>query len=91
MPSALPQPVDGAVLGRDAGQVVVGAHGLARHALNQACLMKRPFNLFHRKNLYIRTANVERQFGNKTTWETPFPTLFTRLVKEANQKRGRLA
>lgn len=57
---------------------------LARHALVQACLMKRPFNLFHRKNLYIRTASVERSFGNKTTWDTPFPDLFRRLVREGN-------
>ena len=58
---------------------------LARHALVQACLMKRPFNLFHRRNLYIRTARVERSFGNKTTWDTPFPDLFRRLVREGNQ------
>jgi len=31
---------------------------LARHAIVQSCLMKRPFNLFHRKNLYIRSAKV---------------------------------
>lgn len=58
---------------------------LARHALVQACLMKRPFNLFHRKNLYIRTARVDRSFGNKTTWDTPFPVLFKRLVREGNK------
>lgn len=58
---------------------------LAQHALVQACLMKRPFNLFHRKNLYIRTAKVERTFGNKTTWDTPFPILFKRLVQEGNK------
>ncbi len=57
---------------------------LAQHSLVQACLMKRPFNLFHRKNLYIRTASVERRFGNKTTWDTPFPVLFKRLVRESN-------
>src|SRR5262249_3142868 len=32
------------------------------HALFQACLVKRPFNLFHRKNLYLRTADVKRAF-----------------------------
>lgn len=58
---------------------------LARHALVQACLMKRPFNLFHRKNLYIRTAKVDRSFGNKTTWDTPFPILFKRIVREGNK------
>jgi len=39
---------------------------LAYYALFQACLVKRPFNLFHRKNLYLRFADVERSFGNKT-------------------------
>lgn len=48
---------------------------LARHALFQACLMKRPFNLFHRRNLALRTADVKRSFGNKATWERPFPEL----------------
>ena len=45
---------------------------LAYFALFQACIIKRPYNLFHRKNLYIRTAEVERTFGNKKTWETSF-------------------
>ena len=58
---------------------------LAKHALVQACLMKRPFNLFHRKNLYIRRADVHRTFGNKTTWETPFSVLFKRLALEGNR------
>jgi adenine-specific DNA-methyltransferase len=53
-------------------------------ALFQACLAKRPFNLFHRANLYIRTAAVERTFGNKTTWERPFPELLRRYVAEYN-------
>ena len=50
----------------------------------KTCLVKRPFNLFHRKNLSIRTKNVSRTFGNKTTWETPFEHLFRRYVKEIN-------
>jgi len=54
-------------------------------ALFQACLAKRPFNLFHRANLYIRTANVQRTFGNKTTWETPFQELLRRFVYEFNK------
>lgn len=53
-------------------------------SLFQSCLAKRPFNLFHRKNLYIRTAKVERTFGNKTTWETPFSILMKRYVLEYN-------
>ena len=53
--------------------------------LFQACLAKRPFNLFHRANLYLRTSNVERTFGNKTTWERPFADLFKRYVLEYNK------
>jgi len=57
---------------------------LAHYALFQACLVKRPFNLFHRKNLYLRFADVERSFGNKTTWDTPFEAHFRAFVDEAN-------
>jgi len=57
---------------------------LAYYALFQACLVKRPFNLFHRKNLYLRFADVERSFGNKTTWDTPFEVHFPAFVDEAN-------
>jgi len=58
---------------------------LAYFALFQACIIKRPYNLFHRKNLYIRLADVERNFGNKTTWDTPFEAHFRQFVSEANQ------
>ncbi|MGQ9676179.1 MAG: DNA adenine methylase [Chloroflexota bacterium] len=54
-------------------------------SLFQACLAKRPFNLFHRANLYLRTANVERTFCNKTTWDRPFPVLLRRYVAEYNR------
>ncbi|VGO12251.1 hypothetical protein PDESU_00802 [Pontiella desulfatans] len=57
---------------------------LAYYALFQACLVKRPFNLFHRANLSIRLAKVDRNFGNKTTWERPFEELMTRYIKEIN-------
>ncbi|MBN1563600.1 MAG: DNA adenine methylase [Anaerolineae bacterium] len=57
---------------------------LARFALYQACIVKRPYNLFHRANLYMRQAKVERSFGNKTTWDTPFETHFRAFVAEAN-------
>lgn len=57
---------------------------LAYYALFQACLVKRPFNLFHRKNLYLRFADVERSFGNKTTWDTPFEVHFRAFVDEVN-------
>lgn len=58
---------------------------LAIWAVGQSCLIKRPFNLFHRKNLNIRTRRVAREFGNKKTWETPFDVAFQRFVDEANQ------
>ncbi|MDX1991784.1 MAG: DNA adenine methylase [bacterium] len=58
---------------------------LAVFALCQACIIKRPYNLFHRKNLYVRLAEVERSFGNKTTWDKPFETWFRFFVDEANQ------
>jgi len=57
---------------------------LAFFALCQACIIKRPYNLFHRKNLYVRFADVERSFGNKTTWDRPFDEWFRHFVDEAN-------
>ena len=57
---------------------------LAYFSLFQACIIKRPYNLFHRKNLYIRTAEVERSFGNKKTWDTPFENHFLKFIREAN-------
>ena len=57
---------------------------LAYFALFQSCIIKRPYNLFHRKNLYIRTAEVERSFGNKKTWDTSFEDHFRKFVNEAN-------
>lgn len=58
---------------------------LAFYALCQACIVKRPYNLFHRKNLYIRLADVDRSFGNKTSWDRPFAGWFIAFAEEANQ------
>jgi len=58
---------------------------IAYFALFQSCVIKRPYNLFHRKNLYMRTAKVKRSFGNKITWDTPFPVHFVRFVEQANE------
>ncbi|MCK4729894.1 MAG: DNA adenine methylase [Candidatus Aenigmarchaeota archaeon] len=55
---------------------------LAYHNLFQSCLSKRPFNLFHRKNLNLRTSNVKRSFGNKKTWDKPFKDHFIKFNKE---------
>ena len=57
---------------------------IAWFALFQACIIKRPYNLFHRKNLYVRQAVTPRSFGNKTTWDTPFEVHFRHFVEEAN-------
>lgn len=58
---------------------------LALFALCQSCIIKRPYNLFHRKNLYVRFANVERTFGNKTSWDKPFEEWFQIFIHEANE------
>lgn len=52
--------------------------------LMQACMAKRPYNLFHRANLYMRKADVVRSFGNKSTWDKPFRDHMTRYCQEAN-------
>lgn len=57
---------------------------IALFALFQSCIIKRPYNLFHRKNLYIRTQDVERSFGNKVSWDTPFEVHFKNFIKQAN-------
>jgi len=60
-------------------------NAIAYFALIQACVIKRPYNLFHRKNLYVRTADVERSFGNKTTWDRTFSEYFLKFANQANQ------
>lgn len=57
---------------------------MAYFALFQSCLAKRPYNLFHRKNLYVRLQDVKRSFGNKTTWDKPFEDHFRKFAAEAN-------
>lgn len=52
------------------------------YLLCQACLIKRPYNLFHRKNLEMRLKNVNRSFGNKVSWDTPFATHMHKFNKE---------
>lgn len=57
---------------------------LAYFALFQAALAKRPYNLFHRRNLYVRQARVTRSFGNKTTWDRPFADHFRAFALEGS-------
>ncbi len=60
------------------------AQALAYYALFQSAIAKRPFNLFHRRNLYLRTAKVRRSFGNKTTWDRPFEDHFRAFAAEVS-------
>jgi len=55
------------------------------YCLFQACLKKRPFNMFHRANYYLRTADVERRFGNLTTWNKTFFSHIDVANKEISQ------
>lgn len=57
----------------------------AYYILFQSCMIKRPFNLFHRKNLNLRTNYSKAKFGNKVTWEQPFKVLFAKFAKELNE------
>jgi adenine-specific DNA-methyltransferase len=58
----------------------IGRRDLFLYCLFQACLKKRPFNLFHRANLNLRlNSDVTRSFGNWVTWERSFAN----LMKEA--------
>jgi len=68
------------------GNLLKKKQALSYYVLFQACLCKRPFNLFHRKNLYLRTSKIQRSFGNKTTWEKDFSALFVKFSDEINKK-----
>lgn len=62
---------------------------LLLHCLFQACLKKRPYNLFHRANLKLRQSRVEVQFGNRTTWEKSFDEHILSTFEEVRQmQRG---
>ena len=69
-----------------AGEPLRLKRAIAFFALFQACLSKRPFNLFHRKNLNLRLADIPRTFGNKTTWDREFSELFLRFSEEISDK-----
>lgn len=57
----------------------------AYYVLFQSCLIKRPFNLFHRRNLNLRINHAESKFGNYVTWEKSFESLFRQFTDELNQ------
>lgn len=58
---------------------------LALYAVFQSAMAKRPYNLFHRNNLYMRTADVQRSFGNKASWDRSFDEHVQKFAREANQ------
>jgi adenine-specific DNA-methyltransferase len=66
------------------GTILDYKKAIAYYALFQASLIKRPFNLFHRNNLYIRTNKVDRNFGNKITWDKAFKTHLKKFMSEVN-------
>ena len=67
------------------------AVSLLRYLIYQACLKKRPFNLFHRANLQLRTKHgVERSFGNWTTWQRSFATHILQAFDELQRRRDDL-
>lgn len=57
----------------------------AYYILFQACIIKRPYNLFHRNNLNMRVNYNGGSFGNKKTWERPFEELFSRFISELDE------
>jgi len=62
---------------------------LLLHCLFQACLKKRPYNLFHRANLKLRQSRVQVKFGNRTTWEKTFAEHILRTFEEVrHMQRG---
>jgi len=66
------------------GSILKYKKAIAYNALFQSCLTKRPYNLFHRNNLNMRTRKVKRNFGNKVTWEIPFEKQFLKFATEIN-------
>lgn len=57
----------------------------ALYLLFQSCLIKRPFNLFHRNNLNLRLNHKNSNFGNAVTWERSFVDLFERFLSELHR------
>lgn len=57
----------------------------AYYLLFQSCIIKRPYNLFHRNNLSMRLNYNGGNFGNKKTWERPFEELFSRFINELDE------
>lgn len=58
---------------------------IAFWCLCQSALIKRPYNLFHRKNLSMRLNDVKRSFGNKATWDRSFEAHFLGFAEEIDR------
>jgi adenine-specific DNA-methyltransferase len=58
------------------------ARAVLTYAVGQALLMKRPYNLFHRANLYMRLSEVKRSFGNAATWAKPIAEHARKAIDE---------
>jgi adenine-specific DNA-methyltransferase len=52
------------------------------YAVGQSLMKKRPYNLFHRANLGMRTKDVKRSFGNAITWEKSIEEHALKAVNE---------
>lgn len=61
------------------------ARSLYIYVVGQSLTKKRPYNLFHRANLTMRTKEVKRSFGNKKTWETPIIDHAIKCICELNK------
>lgn len=55
------------------------------YILIQACLMKRPKQLFHRRDLCLRTDEAFRDHTNHITWEKSFEELFVYFAEHLNR------
>ena len=82
--------IDGFMKGLDPFYFTTQQISLLKYLLYQACLKKRPFNIFHRANLTLRTnVSVKRSFGNSTTWEKPFKEHITSAYHDLEHGRFR--
>lgn len=61
----------------------------AYYVLFQSLISKRPYNLFHRANLHMRTKDIERSFGNKVTWDKPIIDHCLKFLKEVESCRNK--
>ena len=82
--------IDGYMNALDSSRFDTNQISLLRYLLYQACLKKRPFNIFHRANLSLRTnPSVQRSFGNSTTWEKSFREHIMLAYRELSSSRIR--